>query len=89
MEGVLGEEVWRRKFEQREGKRHLSKDVGGGWTLETKGKREREEAVWKGNWVGWKWERRKRATMDNGAKEKSASARSMRGTDELMEVKES
>ena len=34
-------------------------------------------------------ERRKRATVDNGAKEKSASARSMRGTDELMEVKES
>ena len=26
LEGVLGEvEVWRRKFEQREGKRHLSK----------------------------------------------------------------
>ena len=49
LEGVLGEEVWRRKFEQREVKRrHLSKDVGGGWTLETKGKRERERGSLEG-----------------------------------------
>ena len=48
LEGVLGEEVWRRKFEQREGKRHLSKNVGGGWTLETKGKRERERCSLEG-----------------------------------------
>ena len=58
-------------------------------TFEIDGEEGEKEAVWKGNWVEWQRERRERATMDNGAKEKSASARSMRGTRELMEVKES
>ena len=43
-------------------------------TFEIDGEEGEKEAVWKGNWVEWQRERRIRATMDNGAKEKSASA---------------